>query len=72
MNIVAAMAEPALFGPSFQPPETWAAWGAFLRAAFGLTMSPEELALFRRHHRALGGPESTVSRGVDHLRPAGG
>src|SRR5207253_9794734 len=49
VNIVAATAAPALFGPSFQPPETWAAWGAFLRAAFGLTMSPEELALFRRH-----------------------
>jgi len=49
VNIVAAMSDPALFGPSFQPPETWAAWGVFLRAAFGLTMSPEELAIFRRH-----------------------
>jgi hypothetical protein len=48
MNIVTAMADPAVFGPQFRDPATWAAWRAFLCALFALPMTADELELYRR------------------------
>lgn len=48
MNILDAMADPALFGPLF-PGETWAAWRAFLAALLGLPMEGDAAALYRHH-----------------------
>ncbi|MEW6438812.1 MAG: hypothetical protein AB1508_16765 [Pseudomonadota bacterium] len=46
IDIVAAMDDPALFGPWFQG-ESWNAWRAILKGAFALPMSGEERAFFR-------------------------
>ncbi len=49
LTILDAMRDPALFGPWFTPDALWAAWQAFLAALFGLPMSEDQLALYRRH-----------------------
>jgi hypothetical protein len=45
-NILAACADPALFGRWFANPKTWTAWFAFLRAMFGLPMARADRKLF--------------------------
>ena len=47
MNILAAMADPAVFGQHFRG-DSWASWRVFLSALFGLPMTPEQLAIFKR------------------------
>jgi hypothetical protein len=47
MNIIQAIEDEALFANWFRDPSTWAAWRAFLRAAFGLPMTAPELQLYR-------------------------
>ena len=47
ISILQACADPALFGPAFRNPSTWAAWRAFLAALFGLPMTTEQLTTFR-------------------------
>jgi hypothetical protein len=49
MNILKATEDPNLFGPWFKDRVTWAAWFAFLAALFGLPMTDEQLAIYRRH-----------------------
>lgn len=53
MNVLEAMADPALFGPAFRPVldgvDTWRAWRAFLGCLFGLPLSPDLADLARRH-----------------------
>ena len=46
MNIIEAISDPAVFGPAFRKPETWAAWRAFLAALFGLDMGQDAMATF--------------------------
>src|ERR1051326_4128840 len=48
MNIIDAVCDPKVFGPSF-PGDTWRAWIALLGALFALPMTPEQLALYRKH-----------------------
>ncbi|MFZ3327278.1 MAG: terminase family protein, partial [Methylocella sp.] len=47
MNILEALDDPSLFGPHFRGP-SWAAWRAFLTAAFGLPMDDASRELFRQ------------------------
>jgi hypothetical protein len=47
MDIVTACADQNLFAPWFRSPTTWAGWFVFLRALFGLRLTPKQLALFR-------------------------
>jgi len=47
-TIIEVCADPALFGPWFRNPETWGGWFAFLRALFGLAMTDDDRALFKR------------------------
>src|SRR5262249_9637441 len=47
MNILGCLDDPAVFGPQFKDPATWAAWRAFLAALFGLPMTPEQAAVYR-------------------------
>jgi hypothetical protein len=47
-NILTVMSDPKLFGPVFRGP-TWEPWRAMLAALFGLPMSDERRALYRRH-----------------------
>lgn len=49
MNILQACEEPQLFGPWFKNRENYEAWFAFLAALFGLPMTDEQLAIYRRH-----------------------
>ncbi len=46
MNILQAIDDPALFGPWFKNPTTWAAWRAFLCALFALPMTIEQRAIY--------------------------
>ena len=46
MDILATMRDPNLFARWFRDKETWQAWEAFLRALFGLEMTPEQRSLF--------------------------
>ena len=48
MNILAALDDPALFGPHFRG-ATWMAWRAFLAALFALPMDAAALALYTAH-----------------------
>jgi hypothetical protein len=43
------MADPALFGAWFTPPQSWAAWRAYLAAVFALPMTEAETAIYRQH-----------------------
>ena len=48
MNILAALDDPALFGPHFRG-DTWRPWRSFLAALFALPMDAEALALYQTH-----------------------
>ena len=48
MTILEAIRDPALFGPFFRDRESWRAWEAFLSALFGLELTKEQLAIYRR------------------------
>ena len=47
-SIIAALSDPDLFGGMFDA-ESWTPWRAFLSALWALPLSPEHLALYRRH-----------------------
>ncbi|WP_352653719.1 terminase family protein [Mesorhizobium sp. M0317] len=49
LSILAASADPNLFGRWFRRRETWEVWFAFLAALFGLPMEEEQAALYRHH-----------------------
>ncbi|MER8972145.1 terminase family protein [Mesorhizobium sp. M0800] len=49
MSILAASADPNLFGKWFRDRSTWQVWFAFLAALFGLPMDEEQAALYRQH-----------------------
>ncbi len=48
MTILEAMEHPELFGPFFQPRESWVAWRAFLAALFGLPLEGDALDIYRQ------------------------
>lgn len=50
VTIIEALNAPRLFGslPEFRALATWRPWLVFLRAVYGLTMAPEDLAIFQR------------------------
>jgi hypothetical protein len=49
LSILAAMDDANVFGQHFQRnPGSWTAWRSFLSALFGLSMSPEQLAIYRQ------------------------
>jgi hypothetical protein len=48
VNILEALSDVNLFQPHFRG-ASWRAWRAFLAALFGLPMSADEIALYRRH-----------------------
>lgn len=48
LTLLGAFADPRLFAPFFPDPESWIAWQALIAAAFGLPMSGEQLAIYRK------------------------
>jgi hypothetical protein len=48
MNIIDALDDPHLLGASIRDAESWKPWRALLAAAFGLSLSEDQLALFRQ------------------------
>ena len=48
MTLLEAMADRHLFAPWFRDPATWAAWRAFIAALFALSMTDEQLAIYRQ------------------------
>lgn len=48
LTLLDAIDDPALFRSFFKDPSSWAAWFAFIAAAFGLPMTPEQLAVYRQ------------------------
>jgi hypothetical protein len=57
LTIHDALNDPALFGRWFRG-SSWTPWRAFLAAVFGLTMTPDELALYQTHTRRTTPPTS--------------
>lgn len=49
MNILEACEHPDLFAPWFKNRDNYEAWFAFLAALFGLPMTDEQLAIYRKH-----------------------
>jgi hypothetical protein len=49
MNIIEAIHDPQLFGPTLKQAGSWKPWLAFLRAVYGLPMDTADLARFRHH-----------------------
>jgi hypothetical protein len=49
VTLLDALDDLALFGSAFPDAESWEAWRAFLAAVFGLPMTEEQAALYRRH-----------------------
>ncbi len=52
-DIISAMNDPELFGPWFAKKwlrvDSWATWRVFLKALYGLPMTAEEFAVYRKH-----------------------
>ena len=48
MNILDALDDPKVFKPFFRT-GTWQPWKAFLATLFGLTLTPEQLAIYCKH-----------------------
>jgi hypothetical protein len=48
MNIIAALDDRNLLGASIRDPDSWKPWRTLLAAAFGLTLSSDELTLYRQ------------------------
>lgn len=60
MNILQACADPNLFAPWFKRGD-WSAWMAFLATLFGLPMTPEQLATYRKHTGRMQPPQAPFS-----------
>jgi hypothetical protein len=48
-SVVDLLADPAVFGPHFQPAASWAACRVALKALFALPMAAEEVEVYRQH-----------------------
>jgi hypothetical protein len=48
LTLLDAIADPKLFAPFFKDPESWLSWRSLIAAAFGLPMTDEQLAIFKR------------------------
>jgi hypothetical protein len=48
ITILDACRDPAIFGPWFDDPKTWANWFVFLKTCFGLKLNADELAVFQK------------------------
>jgi hypothetical protein len=56
ISILDAMSAPSAFGAAFPDLASWDRWRVFLSACYGLSMSEEDLAIFR-HQTGLEGPD---------------
>ncbi len=63
MTILEAIRDPALFGPLFRNRESWRAWEALLAALFGLELTKEQLATYRRHTGRKHPPKAQAKEG---------
>jgi hypothetical protein len=61
MSIIAACQSPAFFAPWFKRPATWAAWFSFLKALFGLPMTPADVAIFQNCTGRIAPPKGGVT-----------
>ena len=48
LTLLDAFADPRLFAKFFPDPESWLAWTALIAAAFGLSMTDQQLAIYRQ------------------------
>jgi hypothetical protein len=46
--VLRSMTDPELFGPHFQPAESWQAWQTVVKVLFGVPLTNDELPLFRK------------------------
>lgn len=49
MNIIESINDPAIFKNSFEDLESWAAWQVYLKALYGLDMTPAESRKYKKH-----------------------
>jgi hypothetical protein len=69
MNILQALDDPKVFGGLFQP-GTWVAWRVFLVALFGLPMTEDQLAIYRRFTGRTTPPTKALHAITQPARPA--
>jgi hypothetical protein len=62
MNILAAMDDPAVFGPWFKRGD-WGAWRAFLASLFGLPMTCDQMALYQQCTGRDDAPDRAATEG---------
>src|SRR5690349_1404829 len=48
LNLLDAFTDPRLFAKFFKDPGSWIAWTALIAAAFGLPMTGDQLAIYRK------------------------
>jgi hypothetical protein len=48
LTLLDAFTDPRLFAPFFPDPESWIAWTALIAAAFGLPMTGDQFAIYRK------------------------
>ncbi|MBI5320882.1 hypothetical protein [Bradyrhizobium sp.] len=48
LTLLEAFSDPRLFAPFFKDPDSWIAWQALIGAAFGLPMTGDHLAIYRK------------------------
>jgi len=63
LTILDAIADAKLFAPWFKDRESWAAWRAFLCTLFGLSLTPEQLAIYQRCTGRTEPPNAPASEG---------
>ncbi len=66
--VLRSMSDPKIFGPHFQPSESWDAWRTVIRCLYGLPLSEEELPLFRK---ATGRSQTFIDAVVEAVLLAG-
>src|SRR3954471_23643970 len=48
LTLLEAFSDPRLFAPFFPDPESWLSWTSLIASAFGLPMSADQLAIYRK------------------------
>ena len=62
-SVVDLLADPAVFGPHFEPAASWRAWVVCLKALFGLPMDAAEVEVFHQHTGRTRPPTAAAGEG---------
>ncbi|WP_050578719.1 hypothetical protein [Rhizobium leguminosarum] len=72
MNILDTFEDPKLFRPWFKDRATYEAWFAFTAAMFAIDMTPEQLAIYRKHTGRIAPPSQAATEAALIIGRRGG